>query len=63
MNWTQLIKDLLERGHTYRTIGEAAGMTSENIRALERNVRQQPRWPAGQAIIALHKRAMRKRNV
>ena len=60
MNWTQLITDLLKRGHTYKTIGEYVGMTGENMRALQSNPRQQPRWNAGQLLIELHKKALRK---
>lgn len=60
MNFPSMISDLLKRGYTYKTIGELVGMTGENIRALESNPRQQPRWQAGEHLIALHKKAMRK---
>lgn len=60
MNWTQLISDLLKRGHTYKTIGDYVSMTGENIRSLQSNPRQQPRWAAGQLLIELHKKTMRK---
>lgn len=60
MNFPSIISDLLKRGYTYKTIGEFVGMSGENIRALEANPRQQPRWRAGEHLIALHKKAMRK---
>ena len=60
MNFPTLISDLVARGYTYKTIGELVGMTGENIRALETNPNQQPRWRAGELLIALHKKAMRK---
>lgn len=60
MKWTNLISDLLQRGYTYKDIGEFVGMTGANICALQSNPRQQPRWAAGQAMILLHKKAMRR---
>ena len=60
MNWTNLIRDLLQRGYKYKDIGEFVGMTGANISSLESNPRQQPRWQAGERLIALHKKTMRK---
>ena len=55
-----MINNLLQRGYTYRTIGEAVGMTEGNVRAMLSNPRQQPRWAAGNKLIDLHKSVMRK---
>ena len=60
MNFTNMINDLLQRGYTYRTIGDAVGMTEGNVRAMLSNPRQQPRWAVGDKLIELHKAVMSK---
>lgn len=61
MNWTDMINDLLQRGYTFKSIGENIGMTGENVRALVRNHGQQPRWEAGNSLIKLHGKVMRRK--
>ena len=61
MNWTDTINDLLQRGHTFASIGREIGTTGAAVRAMMLNADQQPRWSTGEKIISLHKKAMRKK--
>jgi hypothetical protein len=60
MNWTNLIDDLLQRGHTFRSISDELGVTPAAVRAMMHNAGQQPRWNTGDRLVSLHKRMMRK---
>jgi len=60
MNWTNVITDLLQRGHTFVSIGEAINVTPAAVRAMMKNIGQQPRWHTGNALIKLHSKVMRK---
>lgn len=60
MNWTQLIKDLRERGETYESIGREVGYTGAAIRALANNEGQDMHYKAGSALKLLHAKVMRK---
>lgn len=60
MNWTNTIEDLLQRGHTFASIGRHIGTTGAAVRAMMLNKGQQPRWSTGEKILSLHRAAMRK---
>ena len=60
MNWNLTIDELLQRGHTFASIGREIGTTGAAVRAMMLNPDQQPRWATGQRVIELHKKAMRK---
>jgi len=60
MNWKNLIDDLLQRGHTFRSISDDLGVTPAAVRAMANNAGQQPRWNTGDRLVSLHKRVMRK---
>lgn len=60
MNWASMIIEMLARGQTHRSIGEHAGVTEGNVRALVTNPHQQPRWGVGESLIALHRRVIRR---
>lgn len=61
MNWKKIIQDLIETGHTFNGLGRKVGITGAGVRALTINAGQSPRWETGDALIALHKKAMRKK--
>jgi len=60
MKWKTLIEDLLKRGYTQASLGRELEITGEAVRALTINFDQEPRYKTGAALIALHKKAMRK---
>lgn len=60
MNWKSTIEDLLQRGHTYASIGAEIGATGQAVRAFMVDDTRNPRWHTGDKLIAMHKKAMRK---
>ena len=56
MNWTLLIQNLKTSGMTQREIAAVCGCTGANIRALQVREAQQPSYPLGMSLIALHKK-------
>jgi transcriptional regulator with XRE-family HTH domain len=60
MNWKIIINDLLQRGFTLISIADAVGVTSSAVWQLKNNSGQQPRWEAGDKLLTLHRRAMRR---
>jgi transcriptional regulator with XRE-family HTH domain len=60
MNWKNIIDDLLQRGFTLISIADAIGLTSSAVWQLKNNSGQQPRWEAGDKLLTLHRRVMRR---
>lgn len=62
MNWTNLIQDLLDAGMTQAEIAEKCDTGQSHISCLYRGERKCPNYDLGEALVALHKRVMRRAN-
>ena len=61
MKWKTIIDDLIDCGYTQASLGRELGITGEAVRALTINADQEPRYKTGAALIALHKKALRRK--
>ena len=62
MNWTDTITFILDRGETYKSIAAyIGGVTPASIRALRRNIGQEPGWRAGNKIIEMSRKVSRRK--
>jgi predicted XRE-type DNA-binding protein len=60
MNWNQLIKDIQDTGFSQVQIATHCGCGQATISELARGITVQPSYAIGQALVALHKRVLRK---
>lgn len=61
MNWKCLISELIASGMTQVQIAQKAGCTQASISDLATGRTENPAYSIGSALIALHKKATRKR--
>lgn len=61
MNWKNLIADLIASGLTQMQIAEKAGCKQASISDLSTGKTNQPSYAIGSALVAMHKRAMRRK--
>jgi transcriptional regulator with XRE-family HTH domain len=54
MDWTKIIKDLIDSGLTQARIAELCGTGQSYISGLLRNERKRPSWELGNSLLRLH---------
>lgn len=54
MNWSQLIRELSERGVTQKEIADYCGCGQSTVSELLRGEIKEPSWSIGSALTALH---------
>lgn len=60
MDWKQLIADIVATGITQPQIAKQCGCSQATVSELATGVTTQPRYPLGAALVALHKRKVRR---
>lgn len=63
MNWKNLIADLIASGMTQVQIATKAGCSQASISELQTGKTAQPNYAIGSALVALHKKATRRKQV
>lgn len=61
MNWQNIIHDLLAAGYTQREIGESVGRGQSWVADVAAGRYDDLKWADGQALLRLHKKAMRQK--
>ena len=61
MNWIELINEIVDCDKSMSWIASQLDVSPATIRALRDGRNLQPQYPTGAALIALHKRVMRRK--